>query len=170
MIETEDLILAKGKFMDWKDMYENVWSKEECCRYMFWELTENEEDAKDRMNRTIAFQKEHDAYTVYEKSSGKAIGFAGFEKVRDGVYEESGICIGTDYSGKGYGKQILKALIDYAKKEYDAEKFIYHSRKENTASIKLAESLGFEKTGEEESIMEKDGKRHILNVYSFDLK
>lgn len=169
MIKTQDLILDKGKFEDWKDMYENVWSKQECARYMYWDLTDNEEDAKERMNRTIAFQKEHDVYTVYEKESNKAIGYAGFEKVDEGIYEECGICIGPDYFHKGYGRQILETLIDHVKNECGAKEFVYHSRKENIASIKLAQSLGFEFIGEEISKNEKDGKHHILNVYRLKL-
>lgn len=136
---------------------------------MFWDLTENEDDAMARMIRTIDFQKEHDAYTVYLRKSMKAIGFAGFEKVEDGIYQECGICIGPDYMNKGYGKQILEALIAYVRKEYGAKRFIYHSRKENSASIRLAQSLGFELIGEEKSLMEKDGRKHILDVYALDL-
>ena len=170
MIETKDLVLDKGKLEDYLDMYENVWSRKECSQYMFWDITKNREDALDRMRRTIAFQSQHDVYTLYEKKSCKAIGYAGFEKVKEGVYQEIGICIGPDYMGKGYGKQVLKALIEYVKEEYDAEEFIYRSRKENIPSIRLARSLGFNKIDEEESLMEKDGRHHILEVYSLDLK
>ena len=80
MLECEDVILDKARIRDWRDMYENVWSRPESARYMFWKLTENEEDAYHRMERTIEFEKSHDAYLVYERRSGKAIGFAGAEK------------------------------------------------------------------------------------------
>lgn len=74
MIETESLILDKAKFLDWKEMHHNVWSQPENARYMDWNLTTSEEAARIRIVKTIAFQKEHDTYLVYEKSSGKAIG------------------------------------------------------------------------------------------------
>lgn len=70
MIETESLILDKAKFLDWKEMYHNVWSQPESARYMDWNLTTSEEAARIRIVKTIAFQKEHDTYLVYEKSSG----------------------------------------------------------------------------------------------------
>ena len=92
MIETESLILDKAKFSDWEDMYRNVWSQPESAKYMAWNITETEEDAKIRILKTISFQKEHDTYLVYEKSSGKAIGFAGVEKVGPYVYQEAGLC------------------------------------------------------------------------------
>ncbi len=57
MIETKDLILDKAKSSDWKEMYYNVWSQPESARYMVWNITTNEEDAKIRIEKTIAFQK-----------------------------------------------------------------------------------------------------------------
>ena len=142
-METADLILDKACIEDWKDMYENVWSREESSRYMFWKVTTSKEDGKARMERTIEFQKSHDTYLVYEKNSHKAIGFAGLQKVKEGVCEETGICLGPDYVSRGYGKQILKALIDRAKQVYHANYFYYCCRKENLASINLALSCGF---------------------------
>lgn len=67
MIETKNLILDKAKFSDWKEMYENVWSRPESARYMAWQVTTTQEDAKLRIMRTIEFQNNHDVYTVYEK-------------------------------------------------------------------------------------------------------
>ena len=82
MIETADLILDKARYCDWKDMYENVWSREEAARYVYWRVTESEEDARRRAERSVAFQKDHDAFFIYEKSSGRAIGFAGIKNIR----------------------------------------------------------------------------------------
>ena len=45
MLECEDVILDKARIRDWRDMYENVWSRPESARYMFWKVTENAEDA-----------------------------------------------------------------------------------------------------------------------------
>ena len=100
MIETESLILDKAKFSDWKEMYCNVWSRPESAKYMAWNLTTSEENAKIRIMKTIEFQKGHDTYVVYEKSSGKAIGFAGVEKIKPYIYQEAGICLGPDYVGE----------------------------------------------------------------------
>ena len=94
MIETESLILDKAKFSDWTEMYHNVWSQPESARYMEWTITTSEEAAKIRIAKTIAFQKEHDTYLVYNKTSGKAIGFAGVEKIAPYIYQEAGICLG----------------------------------------------------------------------------
>lgn len=168
MIETEDLILEKAKFSDWREMYYNVWSQPESARYMAWHITTSEEDAKIRIMKTIAFQKEHDTYLVYEKSSGKAIGFAGVEKIEPYVYQEAGICLGPNYVRKGFGKQILQGLIQYCKEELGAKEFIYSTREENRASNCLAKSCGFIMTSSAAKIDSKD--KHSYNFLQYSLK
>lgn len=44
--ETDDLLLRKAAFEDWKSMYRNVWSRPETAKYMAWRVTTDEEDAK----------------------------------------------------------------------------------------------------------------------------
>ena len=168
MIETESLILDRAKFSDWKEMYRNVWSQPESARYMAWSITTSEEAAKIRIVKTIAFQKEHDTYVVYEKSSGKAIGFAGVEKLEPCIYQEAGICLGPNYVGKGFGRQILQGLIQYCKEQFGAKEFIYSTRDENTASNRLAKSFGFLLISSVAKIDSKDG--HSYNLLQYSLK
>lgn len=169
MIETESLILDKAKFLDWKEMYHNVWSQPESARYMAWNITTSEEAARIRIVKTIAFQKEHDTYLVYEKSSGKAIGFAGVEKLEPHIYQEAGICLGSDYIGKGFGKQILQGLIQYCKEQFGAKEFIYATRDENTASNRLAKSCGFSLISSTTKTDSKDGHQYDLLRYKLKL-
>ena len=168
MIETESLILDKAKFSDGKDIDCNVWSQPESAKYMTWDITTSEENAKLRIMKTIAFQKEHDTYLVYEKSSGKAIGFAGVEKIEPYIYQEAGICLGPDYMGKGFGKQILQGLIQYCIEEFGAKEFIYSTREENRSSNQLAKSLGFILIS---SVFKTDSKNgHSYNLLQYSLK
>lgn len=169
MIETESLILDKAKFSDWKEMYRNVWSQPESAKYMAWDITTSEEDAKIRIMKTIAFQKEHDTYLVYERSSGKAIGFAGVEQIEPYIYQEAGICLGPDHVGRGFGKQILQGLIRYCKERFGAKEFIYSTRAENIASDRLARSFGFTRISSVPKIDNKDGHRYDLLQYSLKL-
>ena len=169
MIETESLILDKAKFPDWEEMYHNVWSQPESARYMDWNITTSEEAAKIRIAKTITFQKSHDTYLVYEKLSGKAIGFAGIEKIEPYIYQEAGICLGPNYVGKGFGKQILQGLLQYCKKQFGAKVFIYSTRDENTASNRLASSLGFSIISSTAKIDGKSGHPYNLLRYSLNL-
>lgn len=86
-METKDIMLAKAKFKDWESIYHNVWLRPETARYMQWQITESEEAAKERMQKTIAYQKIHDTYLVYEKKSGEAIGFAGVEEIAPHIFK-----------------------------------------------------------------------------------
>lgn len=169
MIETESLILDKAKFSDWKEMYDNVWSQPESAKYMAWNITTSEADAKIRIRKTIAFQKAHDTYLVYEKASGKAIGFAGVEKIEPYIYQEMGICLGPNYVRRGFGKQILKGLMQYCKEEFGAKEFIYSTRAENKASNSLAKSLGFTMVSSMPKTDSRDGHSYTLLRYSLKL-
>ena len=165
MLETKDLILRKGGFEDWKSMYDNVWSHPETAQYMLWEVTSSEEDARSRMERTIRWQAEHYAWFVVEKCSGKCIGFAGFIEIGPGVYEDIGIALGPDYVGRGYGKQVLNCLLSFAFENLNGDKFIGSSRSENTASIALQRSCGFEFTRSENRTDPRNGTDYTLNFY-----
>ena len=112
-METEDLILGKAKYEDWRSIYRNVWSRPETAEYMVWKVTVDEDGARERIQRTITWQETHDAWMVYEKASGQAIGFAGVEEAKPHIYHETGIALGPEYVGKGYGKQILCLLMEY---------------------------------------------------------
>lgn len=150
-------------------MYYNVWSHPESAKYIRWNITTNEEDAQIRIQKTIEFQKTHDTYLVYERSSGYAIGFAGAEKIAPYVYGETGICLGPAYVRKGYGKQIVQGLIQYCKTEFEAREFIYTARDENEASNRLAKSLGFVMVGSEPEIDKRDGHAYNMLKYSLTL-
>lgn len=83
-LETKDLILKKAEFEDWKTIYYNLWRHKESAKYMLWQPTETDEDAKDRMKRTIAFEEKPEnkyALFVYLKKTGEAIGFAGMREL-----------------------------------------------------------------------------------------
>lgn len=162
-LETQDLIMRKARMEDWRDMYKNLWSHEESARYMLWDVTTSEEEAVERMKRTIDFQqKEKYTFLVYEKSTGKAIGFAGMREKESGVFEEMGIAIGPAYTGRGYGKQILNALLDEAFNKCGAHKFIAACRQQNLPSHYLQMSCGFKFSHYEEKVDSRNGEKYIL--------
>lgn len=169
MLETKDLLIDKAKQSDWAAMYKNVWSHPESARYMQWRVTANEDDAQIRMQKTIAFQQAHNTYLVYEKTTGEAIGFAGVEQLGPCTYEEAGICLGPEFVRKGYGRQIVTALIQYCKEDLGATAFVYSTRANNEASKGLAHSLGFRLFRTEERIDEKDGQHYFMQKYFLKL-
>lgn len=166
MPETNDLILKKAEYDDWADMLRNVWSREETARYMLWGLTRTEEDAKIRIQRTMDYQKQNPyCWFVYEKESYQAIGFAGMLPVADGVYEDCGIAIGPEFVGKGYGKQLLNCLVDYAFHTLNAGQFISSCRSGNAPSRGMIRACGFHYTHSEDRIDPRTGEPYILEFY-----
>ena len=164
MYETNRLILRKAVFSDWEQMYRNIWCHEETARYMLWAVTESEAAAKERMERTIAFQQSHHAWLVVEKESGKAIGFAGLRE-ESGVCEDTGIAVGPRYVGKGYGTEILNELVRIAKEGLNAHGFIATCRNENEASRKMILGCGFRFSHTEPRIDKRNGEKYTLEFY-----
>ena len=93
------------------------------------------------------------------------IGYAGMKETSKGVFEDSGIAVGPSYTGKGYGKQILCALLNQAFEELGAQKFIYSCWAENIPSNKLAHSVGLRFSHSEETTDRRSGKTFIMNYY-----
>ncbi len=152
-INTPRLLLAKGRPGDWRDLYENVWSHPETARYMYWSVTEDPADAPARMQRT----------------SGQAIGFANLEQVDAQTCEEGGIALGPRFVGKGYGTEILQALLDRARLIYGAKRFRCSAREQNAASRRLIESFGFWQTDARTEIDERDGSVYQKIIYEKEL-
>lgn len=165
IVETKDIMLAKAKFKDWESIYHNVWSRPETARYMQWQITESEEAAKERMQKTIAYQKIHDTYLVYEKKSGEAIGFAGVEEIAPHIFQDASIALGPMYVGKGYGKQILQLLLEYCV-SLGGKEFFYSTQAVNVASKALAISCGFSYRYSRQKTDLRTGKPYEVEVYS----
>lgn len=162
IIYTEDLILKKAREEDLEDIYHALWRHAESARYMLWEPTETEEAARERMERTIAFQKTNKyALFIYEKASGKAIGFVGMKELEPGVWEDIGLALGPDYVGKGYGTQVLNAVVEEARRA-GAKKFIASCREQNVASHNLQVKCGFTFVWREDRVDPRDGKAYVL--------
>lgn len=170
MPETKDLILRKAVIDNWQDMLRNIWNQPESAKYMVWSVTTSEEAAVARMERTIAFQAAHDYHwIVIEKASGQAIGWVGMEALSDDVWGETGIAIGSAFTGKGYGKQLLNFLTDYVKEQFAAKRFVACCRRENLASRGMQLSCGFVYTHSEEAFHPRDKIPYILDYYAKEL-
>ncbi len=170
VLETKDLIIKKGVQSDWRDMYYNLWMHEESARYMLWDITTSEEEAKARMERTIVFEKNHEyTWLIYEKKSGQAIGFTGLGVVEPYIVHEEGIAIGPKFINKGYGTQVLQALMEFAKTKLNAKKFLACNRIDNEASRKLQMRCGFIFSHYEERLDERDGKTYVMEHHYYNL-
>ena len=84
-------------------------------------------------------------WLVFSKETGELIGRAGLEhrEYHEEIELELGYIIGTAYQGRGYATEICVAILAYAKENTGFERINTLIEKENIASIKLSEKLGF---------------------------
>ena len=150
VLEGKIIRLRKAREDDYQSMLKHVWSDEAVYRWMLYQPTLTEEDARERCRRSMEYQKDHYAYFVKLKETDEAIGLCAIKENEPGHFEESGICIGTAFQGKGYGKEIVALLLELAFMKLGAEDFRYGYFHDNEKSKKVAESFGFryEKTYE----------------------
>ena len=162
-LEGEHIVLRKAKPDDYRSMLENIWGDPEVYRWMLFQPTNTEEEAIERCNRSIAFQKDHFAFFVALKETDEAIGLCAIKENEPGHFEESGIGIGTKYKGMGYGKEIVALLLDLAFEKLGATDLRYGYFRDNIRSKKVAEHFGFQYDRTEEMTRPWDGAQKIID-------
>lgn len=167
-LKTEHLILRKAKESDLNNIFNNVWSDKRIADNMLWEVTDSIEEAKNRLERTIAYQKRFNAYFVCLKDTDEAIGFCGVRLLEADVYEESGICIATNYQGKGYGKEVVGALLDLVFNKLKGRRFVYDCFVDNEKSRRTCLAYGFKYFESKNIVREHDNKEFTLDYYYLD--
>lgn len=160
----KNIILRKAKNDDYKSMLNNVWGDEEVYKWMLYTPTKTIEDAKERLKRSIEFQRNHYAYFIALKDTDEAIGLCAIKEYEPNRWEESGICIGTKYQGKGYGKEIVSLLLDLAFNKLYAQDFRYGYFTNNIKSKKIADYFNFKFHEKEEFIRPWDKEKKTIDL------
>lgn len=145
-LETARLVLRKARKDDLEAIWHNVWSDAQVAQTMLWQPTLTREEALRRMERTISLQSLHFTYFVCLKETDEPIGFGGIREVAPGVFDELGLCIARAHQRKGYGKEMLEALVSLAFDKLGGHTFLYSCFRENTPSASLCKTLGFQYT------------------------
>ena len=165
MLETKDLILAKAKMEDLEAIFENYWKNEETAKYMLWNPCKDIKEASQRLINVIEFQKDKEAYFVYERKTGQAIGMAAMIEIKPHIFEDGGIGIGKNFVGKGYGKQILGVLLEHVFCTLNAEKVICSCHTDNIPSARLQQSCGLKFSHSEMLTRKKDNLTYKADYY-----
>ncbi len=165
-LETEHLILRKARETDLQAILRNVWGDARLTENMLWTVTRTEREAGERMARTIALQAEIPAYFVCLKETDKPIGMAGVKPTGPGEYEDCGICVAVAYQGRGYGKEIVCALMDLVFERLGGQTFIYGCMRRNTRSAALCMGLGFRYSHSLDEVRERDGMPFVSDFYT----
>lgn len=84
---------------------------------------------------------EYGMWLVFSKETGKLIGRAGLE------HDEMGYMIAPELWNQGYATEVCRFIIDYARENTDFEELYCRIDEKNTASVRLAQKLGFTNSG-----------------------
>ncbi len=169
VLTTEHLIIRKAVPGDLEAIWNNVWRDGEIAASMLWQVTETLPDAVTRLERTIRYQSSNNAFFVCLKETDIPIGFAGVRPEGDGVWEESGICIGKQWQGRGYAKEVIAALKELVFLHLGGNRCIYGCFSDNTRSRNAALSQGFIYFESRPGVRDYDGYEYVCDYYYFDL-
>lgn len=167
MLETQDLILRAGSEEDWEFLYQCFWSRPETFTYMFQKPSSTPEHAQ---KKTAAYADMHrhvpTEFFVYGKENGKPMGIAGIKALSPGIFTITDIAIAPMCHHRGYGKQILSALIQLGTL-LGAEEILYNCFRENEASHRLAQACGFRYVKTEEAELQKNGNTVWMDHFMY---
>lgn len=167
-IEGKKVFLAKAKHEDLLYIFNNFWSDEEALKYMIPTPLTTINDAKDRLEKVIEYQKNNYAYFIYEKESEEPIGMAGMKEIEPHVFQDSGVGMGIKYTGRRYGTEVLNLLLDTAKK-LGCKKFLTTCVKENLPSEKLMYKCGFKYICDGQRFFEKYNKNLEVKIFEKEI-
>ncbi|MDO4188901.1 MAG: GNAT family N-acetyltransferase [Lachnospiraceae bacterium] len=149
ILETDRCIIREITVEDADRLYE-IYSDKDVTRYIE-NLYENREDEINHIIKYITHQYrfyEYGMWIVVSKETGSVIGRAGIFDRDNQDTTELGFMFEKASWGKGIAKEVLMAIIGYAKEEHGIERLYAHVVSENVNSKKLLEKLGFKYVSE----------------------
>lgn len=154
-IDTKRLTLRRAMPSDYLDIRQ--WSTDpRVCKYLLRDAAPSDDDRRPWLYRADPNSKTRILMIARDKSDNSAIGMFGcFHNVENDTWEIS-YTIKYDAWGKGYTTEAATALIDHVYLNYGARHFIGEHAKENVASGRVLEKLGF-KYDHDSSYTKHDG-------------
>ncbi|MBL4933959.1 GNAT family N-acetyltransferase [Clostridium paridis] len=150
VLETPRLLLTKLQEKDASVLF-NYWSDDEVTKYLNIDSLKTNDEAKEIIGyfNKLHLKNRGFRWGIFSKEYNILIGTCGFIKgiLNQGHIGEIGYELGRNYWGKGYMKESLTALIYYGFNDYRLNRIEAYVKPENTASIKVLESMNFIKEG-----------------------
>lgn len=153
-LQTERLMIRHIKENDWRDI-KDIWVDFNVSEFARYDMPHNtdDEDVRARIFRWASANSgtEHMFYAVCLDDT--VIGYIAFN-IRENSHE-IGYCFHSAYHGKGYAKESHLALFDYLR-TLGITRFTAGTAIDNTPSVSLLRTLGFEQVGAEKVSFYKD--------------
>ncbi len=146
--ETERLIIREQTPEDLDRLYE-IYDDDEVRKFvepLYEDRKAEEEYLRKYIDNQYRFY-EYGQWALVLKETSEVIGRAGIS-LREGYDDpELGYVIDKRYRRLGYAKEALSAIIGYGSDELDMIRFMAFTKNSNRSSVRLLESLGFERAG-----------------------
>lgn len=166
VIETDRLTLRPLMIDDADDVFEWV-GDERVSKYMVYNTYKSVDQVKDWLKTAVQSTKEYN-FGFVRKSDKKLIGSGsiGFNK-EDNAWE-FGYNFRYDCWGMGYATEAAEAMIDYARQNLGAQKFMASHALPNDASGKVIEKCGLKFKGYGEFIKLDGSCKMQSKIYTLD--
>ena len=164
VLKTERLILRPLSIADADTIFESWTSDPKVAKYMNWNLHQRVEDTKEwlRFEEENIGKSTNYTWGFVLKETGELFGSGGINYNSDYEMFELGYNIMQKYWNQGFTTEAAKKIIDFAIKELGIKRLFCRHAKDNIASGKVIEKLGFtyQNNGTYTSL---DGKRTFLS-------
>ena len=145
ILETERLTLRPFKENDAIDVFECWESDPDVAKYMFWTSHNDIEKTKEWIAFELGQIEKPDwfRFALELKDTNELIGTALIYYEKEVECWEIGYNLGKKYWGKGYTTEAMRTVINFAKAELNLTQIVGRYAKENPASGKVMDKLGF---------------------------
>lgn len=143
ILETERCIVREIETGDVDRLYE-IYAEPGITAYIESLYADRQEEisyTKDYIANVYGFYG-YGMWIVEDKADGNVIGRAGIEPKEDCA--ELGYVIAKEYQSQGYATEVCRAILAYARNKLGLTEVCARVRKDNAASVRICEKLGFE--------------------------
>jgi RimJ/RimL family protein N-acetyltransferase len=119
-----------------------VFQDVETMRYWAFDPVESVEELRARITYNIPAEGPPNSFAIAESESGPALGWVNVYAIQDGG-AGAGYILNAAARGRGYAHEAMVALLNYAFGERNLHRVYLDIDPENSASIRLAQRLGF---------------------------
>ena len=150
ILETERLVLRPFKIEDAPTVFENWTSDADVAKFMRWSVHNSVEDTVEWIPSEIELLNSDNVYNwiFVLKSTDELIGSGGLVYNKDKEMFELGYNIMKKYWGIGITTEAAVEIVDFAKNSLSLPELFCCHAKENIASGRVIEKLGFGYTGD----------------------
>jgi len=167
-IETERLLLRKLQPEDIYEYYERLFGDADVSRYMLFQPHQDISESMASLQRKLDRYDRENYYSwgVTLKGDDSLIGLIELLRFDEASQSCSFVyLLGCDYWNKGYGTEMLKAVIRFAFREMGVRRIVADHMSKNPASGAVMAKAGMQRTGTVKDKYEKLGHRYDAEVY-----